>query len=486
MAETNLNIILQLYDKATEGINKVSNNLENFSRSIKQVGRELSQVGSTLTMTGAAITGPFAIAFNNASKNVGSVNQSMITLQNSIDRFQESIAKNMIPVVDHVSSAINNLCNMFNSLSPAMQSSIVQGTLYAGVFLTIGGMFTMITGKIISLIANVGLLTSKFGAFVAANPELFALYGIIVAIAVAMLKWKVVADVVMNAFEITFLGLRAGFDSLVMTINGAILGIVQSLDWVMQQVARLPGPFGDVARSISDSLQGTMRVLSDSVNSTSTDFQKSTGEISNILTTGTSDWANGFDKLKVSISNTWTKLAEGGTVAATSAALFKKNWEGMKTAVGQLSSALMGYAAVNRDFAIAAQVVAIGMATMHTAEGIANALKLDFPLNFIVGGMIAAAGALQIATIASQQFATGTDSVPAMLTPGEMVFPRTMSDAIRSGDIAVSGRGGFDNARQTTNNISVEINYPTVRSNQDIEKITEEVSRRIALEAERL
>ena len=39
-------------------------------------------------------------------------------------------------------------------------------------------------------------------------------------------------------------------------------------------------------------------------------------------------------------------------------------------------------------------------------------------------------------------FATGTDSVPAMLTPGEMVIPRSFAQAIKQGDLVLGGRGG--------------------------------------------
>jgi hypothetical protein len=55
---------------------------------------------------------------------------------------------------------------------------------------------------------------------------------------------------------------------------------------------------------------------------------------------------------------------------------------------------------------------------------------------------IAAAGAAQIATITSTGFNKGTDSVPSMLTPGEMVVPRDFASAIRSGALTLSGPGG--------------------------------------------
>jgi hypothetical protein len=99
----------------------------------------------------------------------------------------------------------------------------------------------------------------------------------------------------------------------------------------------------------------------------------------------------------------------------------------------------------------------------------------------IVGAIVAAAGAIQIATISSAKLAGGTDSVPAMLTPGEMVLPRSMSDAIRSGAISVSGPGG--GGGQT---ININISNPVVSTRDAIDDLANEISRRLARETERI
>jgi hypothetical protein len=64
-------------------------------------------------------------------------------------------------------------------------------------------------------------------------------------------------------------------------------------------------------------------------------------------------------------------------------------------------------------------------------------------------------------------FAEGTDSVPAMLSPGEMIFPRTMADAIRNGDISVSGRGGAGG------DINIYLDRPVFRNEQDARDFSE-------------
>ena len=87
--------------------------------------------------------------------------------------------------------------------------------------------------------------------------------------------------------------------------------------------------------------------------------------------------------------------------------------------------------------------------------------------------------ALQVATAAAQTFAgfvTGTDSVPAMLSPGEMVVPRTFADAIRAGDLSLSGDGGAGGARRIDEvNINITLDNVQIASDIDIDELTEQL-----------
>lgn len=79
--------------------------------------------------------------------------------------------------------------------------------------------------------------------------------------------------------------------------------------------------------------------------------------------------------------------------------------------------------------------LAIFNAIINVAQGVSKAIAQGGVAGIILGALVAAAGAVQIATISSQQvpaYAKGTKSVPgkgrkdtepAMLTPGEMVIP---------------------------------------------------------------
>jgi hypothetical protein len=77
----------------------------------------------------------------------------------------------------------------------------------------------------------------------------------------------------------------------------------------------------------------------------------------------------------------------------------------------------------------------IAEAVANTAIGVTKALAQGGILGIVTGALVAAAGAIQIATIEAQQFAkggivkvlyrnSGSDTVPAMLTPGEGILTR--------------------------------------------------------------
>lgn len=124
--------------------------------------------------------------------------------------------------------------------------------------------------------------------------------------------------------------------------------------------------------------------------------------------------------------------------------------------VASLSSTLQQAAQLNSKFANAYKAVAIGEAIMSTAAGVTRAFKdYPFPASLAVAALVGAAGAVQIATIASQSFAVGTPEIPKDMTAqvhaGEMIVPATFSDAIRSGELSLSG------GESNTNNSSLTI-----------------------------
>lgn len=81
--------------------------------------------------------------------------------------------------------------------------------------------------------------------------------------------------------------------------------------------------------------------------------------------------------------------------------------------VGSIGNLLSVLGKKNRALAKAGQVVQIGEGIANTALGVTKALSAAAPpWNFIMAGTVAAAGAAQVATIANQKYATGTDFAP--------------------------------------------------------------------------
>lgn len=116
--------------------------------------------------------------------------------------------------------------------------------------------------------------------------------------------------------------------------------------------------------------------------------------------------------------------------------------------IGNLQTTLQQAAQLNSKFANAFKAVAIGQTIVNTAMGIMAAMSgppngPPFPVNIALAALIGGMGAVQIATIAQQQFAVGTPEIPRDMTAtvhqGEMIVPATFSDAIRSGDLTLSG-----------------------------------------------
>jgi len=97
----------------------------------------------------------------------------------------------------------------------------------------------------------------------------------------------------------------------------------------------------------------------------------------------------------------------------------------------------------HKAFAIALKAIRIAEVIMNTQATLSLISKHWVPPTDIPWKIKAIAeGAMQVATIAATGFQKGTDSVPAQLTPGEMVIPNTFADAIRDGRLTLSGGEG--------------------------------------------
>lgn len=152
-----------------------------------------------------------------------------------------------------------------------------------------------------------------------------------------------------------------------------------------------------------------------------------------------------------------------------------------QTAFDTVSGLLQSLAKENKAAAIAYKSLMIGRAVINTAEAVSEALP-NLPLAILVGAL----GAAEIATIASQGFAKGTDSVPAMLSPNEMVIPATFAEAVRDGRITIGGPDAErtnNSSASTSSHVTIEKIEVVVHGNLD-EQALPDIMEQIGRETE--
>lgn len=156
---------------------------------------------------------------------------------------------------------------------------------------------------------------------------------------------------------------------------------------------------------------------------------------------------------------------------------YKTAIEGVAFALGELGPALDAAAAENSKFAKSAAAIALAMAVINTAQGVTKALAdWAWPFSMVVAGIIAAAGAIQIATISATKFHDGgiirahnglaIDEVPIIAQTGERVLSRRQVSSL-------GGQGGIDNLLSGGGggDIYVTVNYPKMTSREEISQL---------------
>ncbi len=158
----------------------------------------------------------------------------------------------------------------------------------------------------------------------------------------------------------------------------------------------------------------------------------------------------------------------------------KQGWDNLKKSVTDFGTALSGAKEMNKGFAKAAAAVGMGMAIVNTAQGVTNALAgppngPPWPANLAMAALVAATGAIQIATIASQSFAVGTGNLPsdmmAQVHKGETIIPATFADSIRRGELSLSGGGGAGGF----GDIVINLYGVTINAKENIKELAEDL-----------
>jgi hypothetical protein len=455
------NVLVTGVQKISNAMGKTSQSLEDFSRVAKNLGRELGQVGQIVSLLGASISGPLVLAFNNAAKSSAAVSEQVKNLQNITAKFQKDVAVALVPIFEKLNNILSNLYSAFSSLDQALKNQLLQDALLAGVFLTLSGVLTIIVAKIFSLVSNLAGLASKLLLFVSINLPMVAV-GISLAVIVGlMIKFKGVADVVLNTFQVLFLFLKNGFLTISIALEGIIFSIAQNALSVVGLISKIPGPTQAAMLLLYNDIQNLSNNMRAGINQDIESIVENADVLGQIFSGWQGTWAEGFENLKIQAEDLWKKMSDPSainnqTIQWKDMIDKLKNWwkDGGKTyktvqedMVGSLTSSLQQAAQLNAKWAMAYKAVGIGVAIISTAAGIAQAFEdYSWPFSLIVAGIVAAAGAVQIATIASQQFAVGSPDIPrdmvANVHKGETIIPETFADSIRKGDLTLSGQGG--------------------------------------------
>jgi tape measure domain-containing protein len=152
----------------------------------------------------------------------------------------------------------------------------------------------------------------------------------------------------------------------------------------------------------------------------------------------------------------------------------------------------------NKEVAAIGKAAAIFQITMDTARGAMSAYSALAMIPFVgpaLGAAAAAAviayGAEQLSTAQSNSFAVGTPNIPqdqlANVHRGEMIVPASFSEAIRSGQLTLSGSGnqaeGINDSGATITNINISMDgaqFIGTMEDDDIVNIAERMGQLIA------
>lgn len=491
------NILIQGVEDFKKSTNAISKSLDDVSSVTKSVARDMSQMGSIVTALGASISGPLVLAFKNSAKASKEVSTEIKRMENIASDFQKELAKAVIPVFQKFNNAIENLFNAFKDIDPAFRAQILQIALMSGVMLTLSGILTIVVSKVISFVSAFTGILSTFLSFVALNPLIVAVGASILVVVLLMVKFKEVSDVVLSSFQVLFILLQNGFLTVKAALEAFVSASLSGISKIFNALSKVPGVMQEQFAAFAvllDNQSALMKRLAFEDIQAVNDKARELGEI---LKTGEGTWSVGIDGLKTKFQE-FLALFEGGTAGATTQGFVDGFNEGL-TAIGNKLSDL------KMQGAQFAQTLQNGMATAFSdiimgAKSAGEAFKafgqamlkaiVDFiaqwlafqvlskalaliGVTFAVGqaAIVAAAWApaaalASLATLGSNsvpagaaltgtvglanllavpKFATGSggikDDTMGLFNKGEIVVPNSFSDAIRSGDLSLSGGG---------------------------------------------
>jgi hypothetical protein len=224
------------------GLQKVNNDVKKLGDQMLDLSQKASRVATSLNFIGGAIVGGFGVAMRNAADYSSKVKNQLSEMNNVLIRLQIQIAEAVLPTLQEFTYLLARIVTWFNALDPAMRNMALNATLLAGAWALFGGIILKTGALLVRLVAVVA----------AANPVMIAIGLSIVAAAVAMNKFGVSIQDVINAVEIMVRFTVAHFALLyskladgVAFLLGMLEKVLAAIEFAWDQVGRLWGKAPD-------------------------------------------------------------------------------------------------------------------------------------------------------------------------------------------------------------------------------------------------
>jgi hypothetical protein len=257
----------------------VGTSMKDLGQSLSNTGRQISRVGTTMAFLGTGILAPLTAAFFSAAKYSNNVRVEVDRLNNVFLALRRSIGESLVPVFHNLTNILADFVNRWLALSPAMRENILKFTFMVGAGLVLGGMLTMIIGKIITLGSAFYSLAGKFLIFAGLNPEIVLLVTAVVALGWAMWKFGSISTPVLNTVETGVLMVAIGYEKL-----------TKAMMRMFENSARF---WGDTKQA--DWLKGQAEAIQSSIDGMQAGLNK-------MASTGVGNFAGGFNEFKDTIS----------------------------------------------------------------------------------------------------------------------------------------------------------------------------------------
>jgi len=469
MAENELQIVLTLLDKATGELKKSMGEVKKETDSVKKSSDEASK--------------SMAEGFKDAGKQVREFRQTMLAVTLSIGV--------IIGVTKEWSKHNQETHKALGDIGESMKRvTALIGSLFAPTITAFADMLNKMMPAIESFFKVIQEGWQKFFTSIS--------YGIqyLIAFSTAMLNGMNIAQ----AHEIATRTAGMAAEEMGAKFSAAMVDNLPQLDAMTDKIRNVSKAYWELKAEIENTdysrQMSTLKSATDLMQTMASMQKTMWSSVFDFINMGIKKFSTGFSSAISAIilhtKSAKEAFAEFGKMMIQSIVEFVVQYAVqalISLAIGKLIAKFVGSIADQLAAQWAEPAYLASVATLGAAAGIGTAALLG-GAGVAMGGLatIQKAGKALITVEdaggsgPSGGWAKGTDSVPAMLTPGEMIFPKTMADAIRRGDIIVGGREQ-NNSNQYVN---IEINNPIVNTMENIAQLVDEISYRLNRETARV